>query len=132
MSTDYKFIIKRKKDNKKLGEFYYNKIKNVADVSYLITLHSDPSHFSRNGSNELYRLNTNDLSDDVDAVRLRIDSLYKDIFTKQLLQTSCINVDVKVQYDEDINSLKEEISNLLYALEAISGLYAVVSCLVED
>lgn len=132
MSTDYRFVIKRKEDNKKIGEFYYNKIKNVADVSYLLTLNFDPNRFSLNRSNEFVRLEANELNDDAEAIRSMIDSLYKDIFTKQLLQTSCVSVDVKAEYDEDINSMREEISNLLYAFEAVTGLHAVISCLVED
>lgn len=134
MSVDYRFIVKRKIDNKTIGEFYYNKIKNVSDVSYLIELKCDPKTFSKSidTNNNSAKIDPESLNDDITKLRSYVDSQYKEIFTKQLIQATCTNSTIKEEYDDDIREINERIDNSLWALEALAGLYAIVTCLVED
>ena len=132
MSTDYRYTIRRKADGKKIAVFYYNMIKNLNDISCdELKLKLDPEHVGGN-EDEQVRYNVIDIDNDIDKLEIRIKLLNMKIFEKKLLVPTAANRDIKDDIEADIFTLETEIKNCMYAIEALSGLSAVVNVIVED
>ena len=130
MSVDYRFTIKRKADDKKLGTFYYNRIKSLYDI-YATDLKFDPENISSNEESPT-KFTSNDITNDINLLKMKIASDYSKIFEKKLLIPQAANKDIKDDIEADIYTIEEEIKDLMYALEALSGLYGAITAIVED
>lgn len=132
MSTDYRYTIRRKADDKKIATFYYNKIKNLYDVTATdFELKLDPEKIRCEDDGQI-RYTVDDMHSDIEKLDDRIKLLYAKIFEKKLLVPTAANIEVKDDMEADIFTLENEIRDCTYALDAICGLKAVVEVFVED
>lgn len=131
MSTDYKFTIKRKADDKQLGEFYYNWIKNLYDVDCK-SLALDPENIAYYSDRKKSVYEVQDIDTDLQKLKEKSKQIWQKIFEKKLLIPHASNIDVKDDLESDIYMLEEEYENVLYAIEALAGLRSTVCVIVED
>lgn len=133
MSTDYRYTIRRKADDKKIAVFYYNMIKNLYDIDCIdFNLKLDPEKIRTFEDHQLTKYTVEDINSDIEKLTTQTKLLNMKIFEKKLLLPSALNVDVKTDIEADIFSLEESITNCMYAIEALAGLKSVVTTLVED
>ena len=130
MSTDYRFTIKRKADNKKLGTFYYNKIKSFYDID-ASGFKLDPENISSNNASPSV-FSFDDINYDIDKVKSKISADYSKMFEKKLLIPQAASRDIKDDIESDIYMLEDDVKQLMYVLEALAGLAGAVSAVVED
>ena len=131
MSIDYRYTIKRKVDDKVIGSFYYNMIKNLGNVSCAdFDLKLDPSDAYYDRVSIKYTVD--DISNDINALRKHIEVISIKMSEKKLLIAMAANRDIKDELENDIFILESEIKDCEYAIEALAGLQAVVNVLVED
>lgn len=132
MSTDYRYTIRRKADDKKIAVFYFNMIKNLYDISCEeLKLKLDPEK-TRCGEDDQVRYNVIDIDNDIDKLEMHIKLLNMKIFEKKMLVPAAANRDIKDDIEADIFTLETEIKNCMYAIESLAGLSAIVNAFVED
>lgn len=132
MSTDYRYTIRRKADNKKVAVFYYNMIKNLYDVSCTeIKLKLDPENVRSNEDDQV-RYTVDDINNDIEKLENHINILNMKIFEKKMLVPATVSRDIKDDIEAEIYTFETEIKDCMYAIEALAGLRAVIDTLVED
>ena len=132
MSTDYRYTIRRKADDKKVATFYYNMIKNLYDVSCTeIKLKLDPEYVRGNEDDQV-RYTVDDINNDIEKLENHIKILNMKIFEKKMLVPATVSRDIKDDIEAEIYAFETEIKDCMYAIEALAGLRAVIDTLVED
>lgn len=132
MSTDYRYTIRRKTDDKKIAVFYYNMIKNLYDISCTeLKLKLNPENVRGNEDSQI-RYSVDDINNDIEKLENNIKILYMKIFEKKMLVPATISRDIKDDIEAEIFAFEEEIKNCMYAIEALAGLKAIVDAFVED
>ena len=132
MSTDYRYTIRRKADDKKIVVFYYNMIKNLYDVSCNeLKLKLDPENVRGNEDSQI-RYTVDDINNDIEKLESNIKLLNMKIFEKKMLVPATVSRDIKDDIEAEIFTFEEAIKNCMYAIEALAGLKAVVDAFVED
>lgn len=119
MSTDYYIHIKRKCDNKEIGSFLANRLKNFRDrVEFEGRIHE--------------KFTYEDLDDLWSAVKRDVSKKYGEILEKKLMLMNSKSREVKESFEEDIGYIEEDISELLCELASISAIQGAISAIVED
>lgn len=132
MSTDYRYTIRRKADNKKVAVFYYNMIKNLYDISCEdLNLKLDPEK-TRCEEDDQVRYTVDDINNDIEKLENHIKILNMKIFEKKMLVPATVSRDIKDDIEAEIFTFETEIKDSMYAIEALAGLRAVIDTLVED
>ena len=129
MSVDYSLVIKRKKDNKKIAEFYCNQIKSILDSDFKNIIHCDDTAYDRIHP----KFTTSELSNLTDLIYQKIENTYKEIQNNQLLICSAKSKEVADEYREENRFLLETINeDLRYQHEACCNIMGKIQCVVED
>ena len=131
MSTDYRYTIKRKADGKKIATFYFNWIKNLYDIDCK-GIKLDPEDVKYGDTEPKTRYEMSDIENDIGTLNARCKQIWQKIFEKKLLMPQASNVEVKDDMESDIYMLEQEYDSIRYAVEALAGLRATVTTLVED
>lgn len=132
MSTDYRYTIRRKADNKKIAIFYYNMIKNLYDISCTdLNLKLDPEK-TRCKEDDQIRYTVDDINNDIEKLETHNKILNMKIFEKKMLVPATVSRDVKDDIEAEIFTLETAIKDCIYAIEALAGLRAIVNAFVED
>jgi len=132
MSTDYRYTIRRKADNKKVAVFYYNMIKNLYDISCEdLNLKLDPEK-TRCEEDDQVRYTVDDINNDIEKLENHIKILNMKIFEKKMLVPATVSRDIKDDIEAEIFTFETEIKDSMYAIEALAGLRAIIDMLVED
>lgn len=131
MSTDYRYTIRRKADDKKIAVFYYNMIKNLYDVSHAeLKLKLNPENVR--GNDNQIRYTIDDINNDIEKLENNIKILYMKIFEKKMLVPATISRDIKDDIEAEIFAFESEIRDCIYAIEALAGLRSIITAFVED
>lgn len=132
MSTDYRYTIRRKADDKKIAVFYYNMIKNLYDISCTdLNLKLDPEK-TRCGEDDQVRYTIDDINNDIEKLENHIKILNMKIFEKKMLVPATVSRDIKDDIEAEIFTFETDIKDSMFAIEALAGLRAVVNAFVED
>ncbi len=132
MSTDYRYTIRRKADNKKVAVFYYNMIKNLYDISCEdLNLKLDPEKTHCEEDDQV-RYTVDDINNDIEKLENHIKILNMKIFEKKMFIPATVSRDIKDDIEAEIFTLSVDIKDSMFAIEALAGLRAVVNAFVED
>ena len=132
MSTDYRYTIRRKADDKKIAVFYYNMIKNLYDVSCTeLKLKLNPENVRGNDDDQI-RYTVDDINNDIEKLENNIKILNMKIFEKKILVPATVSRDIKDDIEAEIFAFETEIRDCIYAIEALAGLRSVITTFVED
>ena len=126
MGVDYRLKIFRKVDNKLLGIINANHLKNIFDSEFDYIIHCDGRDSDKK------RFTYSELEEVSRSVKEKIDSCYSRIFEKKLMIMGSSNINIKHDIEEEINEIREEISELNYIFESSNVLLGSIGCVVED
>jgi hypothetical protein len=127
MSVDYNISIYRKQDNKLIGKVLCNMLKNILDSEYSNYIHCDGRMSAHNVKFEYEDLHTLDLT-----VESKIESAFLNIFEKKLMITCANNATIKEELEQDIYTIKDNISELYVIHYSSAYIQGMISTIVED
>lgn len=126
MSVDYSLIVKRKKDNKKIAEFYCNSLKCLIDSDYKNTIHLD-------GSCNNVTFTPSELESMSELIYKDIKNRFNTIKNNQLLICAAKSKEVADDYKESIREQEEYIDEeLKWQYHACCAILGKIRCVTED
>jgi len=133
MSTSYIFEVHRKADNKTIGKFLFDRIKNLGDV-YGVKLELDPESFRyKNDSTPMKKFDVETIDKDIAALDSKIKMLEYDMYVnKLLLIPQAKSAEVQRSMKEDLQDQDELLADLRYAVQSLQGLKMIVETIVEN
>jgi len=128
MSTDYRMIIRRKRDSKLLGIVNCNQIKSILDSSL-----SEEIGCSSRSDADGRSLTFKDLTNLTDRCFKRLDELNQKILMNRIMIMGAKSKDAIRKFEEDNACIENDyIPEVKYALEASVFIQGLVSAVVED
>jgi hypothetical protein len=128
MSTDYRMVIRRKRDNRLLGIVNCNQIKSILNSPL-----SDEISLTYRADLKGKRLSYGDFVNLTDSCFKRLDALNAKILEKKLMIMGSNNMVSIKKFENEIRDIEnEDIPETRYALEASVIIQGMVDAVVED